>query len=49
MSVAAAPSPAGRADGEAWVFDADGHVVEPDRVWSEHLPPRFRDYAPRVA
>lgn len=31
-----------------WVFDADGHVVEPDTVWSELLPARFRDYAPRV-
>jgi uncharacterized protein len=31
-----------------WVFDADGHVVEPQRVWDELLPARFRDYAPRV-
>jgi uncharacterized protein len=31
-----------------WVFDADGHVVEPPRVWDELLPARFRDYAPRV-
>jgi predicted TIM-barrel fold metal-dependent hydrolase len=30
------------------VFDADGHVVEPARVWDELLPARFRDYAPRV-
>src|SRR5918994_5311318 len=31
-----------------WVFDADGHVVEPPRVWDELLPARYRDYAPRV-
>jgi hypothetical protein len=31
-----------------WVFDADGHVVEPPRVWDDLLPARFRDYAPRV-
>jgi predicted TIM-barrel fold metal-dependent hydrolase len=34
------------ADG-AWVFDADGHVVEPPEVW-QHLPARYRSYAPRV-
>ena len=31
----------------SWVFDADGHVVEPPEVW-EHLPARYRSYAPRV-
>jgi hypothetical protein len=31
-----------------WVFDADGHVIEPPRVWDELLPEKFRDYAPRV-
>src|SRR5918994_6365059 len=31
-----------------WVFDADGHVVEPLRVWDELLPARYRDHAPRV-
>jgi predicted TIM-barrel fold metal-dependent hydrolase len=30
------------------VFDADGHVVEPDVVWDEHLPAKYRSYAPRV-
>ena len=25
-----------------WVFDADGHVVEPPRVWDELLPAKFR-------
>src|SRR5438132_3087645 len=31
-----------------WIFDADGHIVEPQEVWTEHLPSKFRDYAPRV-
>ncbi|MFL6241456.1 MAG: hypothetical protein ACJ73V_00340, partial [Acidimicrobiia bacterium] len=39
----AAPTPA-----RPWVFDADGHVVEPPRVWDELLPARYLDYAPRV-
>jgi uncharacterized protein len=30
-----------------WVFDADGHVVEPASVW-ERLPREYRSYAPRV-
>ena len=34
--------------GASWVFDADGHVVEPADVWERHLPSRFRSYAPRV-
>lgn len=32
----------------SWVFDADGHVVEPESVWDRHLPAKFRSYAPRV-
>jgi predicted TIM-barrel fold metal-dependent hydrolase len=31
-----------------WVFDADGHVVEPAEMWDRYLPARFRSYAPRV-
>ena len=31
-----------------WVFDADGHVVEPASTWETHLPARYRSYAPRV-
>ena len=31
-----------------WIVDADGHVVEPPRVFDELLPARFRAYAPRV-
>ena len=31
-----------------WVFDADGHVIEPPRVWEEFLPKKFHEYAPRV-
>ena len=31
-----------------WVFDADGHIVEPPTVWDELLPEKFREYAPRV-
>jgi uncharacterized protein len=30
-----------------WVFDADGHVVEPPSVW-DRLPRAYRSYAPRV-
>ena len=33
---------------EPWVFDADGHVIEPPRVWDEFLPAKFRGFAPRV-
>jgi predicted TIM-barrel fold metal-dependent hydrolase len=36
------------ADLGAWVIDADGHVVEPSETWSDHLPGRFRSYAPWV-
>jgi uncharacterized protein len=32
----------------AWVFDADGHVVEPNLVWEQFLPAKYRSYAPRV-
>jgi len=37
-----------RTDPTPWVFDADGHVIEPRRVWDELLPEEFRRYAPRV-
>lgn len=30
------------------VIDADGHVVEPDAAFEDHLDPRFRSWAPRV-
>jgi predicted TIM-barrel fold metal-dependent hydrolase len=30
------------------IIDADGHVVEPDTVFGERLPARFRALAPRV-
>lgn len=36
------------AETSAWVFDADGHVVEPDTLWERYLPARYREYAPRV-
>ena len=29
------------------VFDADGHVVEPDATFVDHLDPRYRDQVPR--
>ena len=31
----------------ATVIDADGHVVEPDSIWREHLPRRLWPAAPR--
>ena len=31
-----------------WVFDADGHIIEPPRVWDELLPTKFQEYAPDV-
>ena len=31
-----------------WIFDADGHIVEPRVDLDELLPAKFRDYAPRV-
>jgi predicted TIM-barrel fold metal-dependent hydrolase len=43
-----APSSELRSDPTPWVFDADGHVIEPPRVWDELLPAQFRPYAPRV-
>jgi len=30
------------------VIDVDGHVWEPDAVWTEHLDPAFRDRRPRI-
>ncbi len=32
--------------GSSWIFDIDGHVMEPPEVW-ETLPARFHDYIPR--
>jgi predicted TIM-barrel fold metal-dependent hydrolase len=37
-----------RSGNRPWVFDADGHVVEPAVVWEQYLPARYREYAPRV-
>jgi predicted TIM-barrel fold metal-dependent hydrolase len=37
-------SPIPRSD----VIDADGHIVEPEATFAEHLDPRYRDWAPRV-
>src|SRR4030088_3082684 len=45
VSDQATTDPAGA---QSWGFDADGHVVEPDEVWTTYLPVRFRSYAPRV-
>jgi predicted TIM-barrel fold metal-dependent hydrolase len=44
--VTAAADPRSRT--EPWVFDADGHVVEPEVVWDDYLPSRYRSFAPRV-
>jgi predicted TIM-barrel fold metal-dependent hydrolase len=30
------------------VIDVDGHVWEPDEVWTEHLDPKFLDRRPRI-
>jgi uncharacterized protein len=32
----------------SWVFDADGHVVEPLAMWDERLPRRLVGWAPQV-
>jgi predicted TIM-barrel fold metal-dependent hydrolase len=32
----------------SWIVDADGHVVEPDRMWDRFLPEEFRPLAPRL-
>ncbi|MBW2499660.1 MAG: amidohydrolase [Deltaproteobacteria bacterium] len=29
------------------IIDADGHIVEPDSTWTDHLDPRFLDAVPR--
>jgi predicted TIM-barrel fold metal-dependent hydrolase len=29
-----------------WIFDADGHIVEPPEVWTDFLPAEFSKYAP---
>lgn len=31
-----------------WVVDGDGHVAEPESMWAQHLPAKYRDVAPRV-
>jgi predicted TIM-barrel fold metal-dependent hydrolase len=31
-----------------WIVDADGHIVEPDATFRDHLDPRWHDMAPRV-
>ncbi len=28
------------------IVDADGHIVEPEATWTEHLDPRFRPFVP---
>ncbi|MCG8589570.1 MAG: amidohydrolase [Proteobacteria bacterium] len=30
------------------IVDADGHVVEPESTWAEHLEPRYRSFVPRA-
>ncbi len=35
-------------DTNAWVIDADGHIVEPQACFADYLPRRFASYAPRV-
>jgi uncharacterized protein len=32
---------------EAWAIDADGHVIEPNELFENYVPPEFRDRAPR--
>ena len=43
-----AASPTLDADTAPWVFDADGHIVEPLDMWADRLPARFRSYAPKI-
>ena len=31
-----------------WFIDADTHVTEPGDVWTERLPKKFQDAAPRM-
>ncbi len=31
------------------IIDADGHVVEPEATWADHLDSRFLDFVPRAA
>ena len=35
------------AESELPIIDADGHIVEPDSTWTDHLDPKFREYVPR--
>ncbi len=37
----------GTGTGNAWVIDADGHVVEPSDIWDRFLPARYHRLAPR--
>jgi hypothetical protein len=30
------------------LFSADDHIIEPAHVWTERVPARYRDVAPRV-
>lgn len=30
------------------VVDGDGHVAEPESMWVEHLPDKYREAAPKV-
>jgi hypothetical protein len=34
--------------GPDWVIDADAHVTEPADVWTERLPSKYHDDAPRL-
>ena len=45
---AAVPSSEPGSASGSWVFDADGHIVEPLDTWDRFLPERFKTYAPRV-
>jgi predicted TIM-barrel fold metal-dependent hydrolase len=39
---------AGERSKEYRVMDLDGHFTEPDSLWSEYLPSKYRDLAPRT-
>jgi uncharacterized protein len=47
-TVAGQPATTRTAPVAPWVFDADGHVVEPPETFEHYLPAEFRSYAPRV-
>jgi uncharacterized protein len=42
------PGIADRTGTVPWIVDADGHIVEPDATFRDHLDPRYHDWAPRV-